>query len=288
MARKSSQIKWMPAYKADDDRILAHYQRALGKKCDRKRASQLFKQDRDHYWRDMGGSRIQYDKLTDTWRGRFSGLPSAKFGVVRDHDPKLLRNILRANIGAKYFTKDELKALFAKLFGSEKVKSKFKQAHGREIIKFSDPVWHLSTTPPPGALYVHQEATAGQTAPIDPAEPKAEEVPPSHPDAQLGEDYVWRVDDGSIWIGRPGTRRLLPQQAIEALEAMPRMEHWKGRAEVRRIVNFKGDDKKLFMGLCDEGIITTRGSRDYSGDLQGMKGWVKEGCPMRDERAGGY
>jgi hypothetical protein len=282
MAQKSSQIKWMPAYKADDDRIIDHYKRALGKKCDRKRAAQLFKQDRDHYWRDMGGSRIQYDKLTDTWRGREVGLPGPKFGVIRDHNPKLLRNILRANIGVRYFTKDELKALFAKLFGPDKVTSKFSQARTKEIIKFSDPVWHLSTTPPPGALYVHQEAASDQA---DPAEQKAEEVPPpGHPDAQLGEDYVWRVEDGSVWIGRPGNRNLLPPEAIEALEAMPRMEHWKGRAEVRRIVNFKGDDKKLFIGLCDEGIITTRGSRDYSGDLQGMNEWVKEGCPMREEQ----
>jgi hypothetical protein len=171
MARNSSQIKWMPAYKADDDRIIDHYRRALGKKCDRRRAAQLLKQDRDHYWRDKEGSRIQYDKLTDTWRGREVGLPGPKFGVVRDRNPKLLRNILRENIGINYFTKGELKELFAKLFGSEKVKSKFTQARNKEIIKFSPPVWHLSTTPPPDALYVHQEATVVQATPIDPAEP---------------------------------------------------------------------------------------------------------------------
>jgi hypothetical protein len=174
MARNSHQIIWMPAYKVDDDRIIDHYQRALGKKCDRRRAANIFKQDRDHYWRDMEGSRIQYCKLTDSWRGRKVGIPGPKFGVVRDSSPKLLRNILRANIGVRYWSGDEIRALFAKLFGPDKVTSKFSQARTKEIIKFSDPVWHLSTTPPPGALYVHQEASADQTAPIDPAEPKAD------------------------------------------------------------------------------------------------------------------
>lgn len=278
MARESSQIKWMPAYKADDDRILGHYKRALGKHCNRKRAGQIFKQDRDHYWRDMGGSRIQYDKLTDTWRGRNVYLPSAKFGVVRDRNPNLLRNILIANIGVRYFTKEELKALFAKLFGSEKVKSKFIQANARKIIKFSDPVWHLATTPPPGALYDHKAAAeaVAVVAQSDELPAEAATATVEHPEAQLGGDYVWLVEDGSCWIGKPGTRKKLPSETVEALKMMPRLGHYPAQAEIKRIVNLKCNEEKLFKGLIDSEIITCHGTRSYTGDLQGIESWIKE------------
>lgn len=164
MSRNSRQIKWMPAYKTGDHRIIEHYRRALGKNCDSKRAASLFKQDCDHYWRDPEGSRIQYDKLTDSWRGREVALPGPKFGVVRDPNPKLLSNILIANLGNRYWTKAELKVLFAKLFGPDRWRSKFKQAQVRKLIKFSDPVWHLATTAPPGALYDHKAASVPAVA----------------------------------------------------------------------------------------------------------------------------
>jgi hypothetical protein len=170
--------------------------------------------------------------------------------------------------------------LFVTLFGSEKADSKFDQARGKKkIIKFSGPVWHLSTTPPPDALYVHQETcVVDQAASTKPAI----ETSPINHEAQLGSDYVWQLDDGSVWVGSPGKRKLLPSESVEALKMMPLMKHYPARAAIQKIVNLKCDDEKLFKGLIDSGIITCHGTRDYTGDMQGMKNWLEEEASNAD------
>jgi len=153
MARKSRQIKWMPAYKASDDRIIDHYQVAF-KDCDRRRAASLFFQDQNEYRKNPSTSRIQYDKETDTWRGREVYLPREKFGLRRDgDDPNSLRNKLIPNIGILYLSGAEIRALFVSLFGETDAENKFNQARNpkRNMLKFDKKtrLWHWWTTQPP-------------------------------------------------------------------------------------------------------------------------------------------
>jgi hypothetical protein len=148
MGRESHQIIWLKAYKSGDPRILEHYQRAL--KCDPQKAAYLFHQDQVAYYNDPTGSRIQYDKETDTWRGRKVGLPREKFGLRRNGDnPDSLRNTLIKEIGEKYLTGTEVRAKIETLYGEAKVKSKLTQAHNKGILKYASGYYYLWTTPPP-------------------------------------------------------------------------------------------------------------------------------------------
>jgi len=140
----------MPAYKSGDPRILDHYERAL--RCDRQRAAFLLNQDQVEHFNDRTGSRIQYDQLTDTWRGRKTYLPREKFGLPRKgSNPDSLRNRLVAKIGEKYLTGSEIRSLFENLYGDTKADSKFMQARVKGILKYDETTgrWYLWTTPPP-------------------------------------------------------------------------------------------------------------------------------------------
>src|SRR4051812_13623482 len=116
MSRESHKIEWMRAYKTGDPRIIDHYQRAY--KCDRRKAANWFYQDQVSHWNDRTGSRIQYDKLTDSWRGRRNvNPPREKFGLPRDgDDPNSLRNKLIAAVSDQYLTSDEMRDVFVGLY----------------------------------------------------------------------------------------------------------------------------------------------------------------------------
>ncbi len=152
-------IKWMPAYKSGDPRIIEHYMTALA--CDSKQAAGIFHQDCNHYRRAPEESRIQYDQTTDTWRGREVGLPGAMFGIRRRNDnPASLRNAIEDAIGNRYLGREALLALAVSLFGAEKAESKLKQARSKKFIRFTHPLWHFWTTPPPPSEVIEAETAA--------------------------------------------------------------------------------------------------------------------------------
>jgi hypothetical protein len=153
----SDKILYMPAYKAVDDQVDWYAKHTT--KWDRQKAALLLHQDKIDWRNNPKTSRVQYDKLTDTWRGRKTYLPREKFGLYRDgSNPNSLRNVLVDAIGERYVCRDEVVSILTARFGEKKAESKFSQARTEGILKHTDGVWYLWTTPPPNREQVLEHA----------------------------------------------------------------------------------------------------------------------------------